>query len=588
MSHQGADDSPQASLPPWETSPRAVESNGQHAEFSHQRQAEITGRHAADPADSTDRVGARKLAERLPVLAALFLIIIALWLAYLRESHTVPVNSDGAAQALQAWDMLHGNLLLRGWSASDVSFYTTELPEYMVVEAIRGLSADVVHIAAATTYTLLVLLTALLAKGRATGRQAAIRMLLATGIVLAPQVGAGAYILLLSPDHVGSAVVMLAILLVLDRAGRRMWVPALVGLLLTLLVVADGIGLYTGVAPLLVVCGVRVYRDVVMRRQPLADSAFEIALGAAAAVATVLASAILTILHTHGGLTVWNPTPGLAGAAAIPNNFAFGVAGIAALFGFDFFGMPIGHAALIALSHLAGAAVAFGAVWLALRGFLRETNLLIQVLVAGVVISLFGYLVSTSVVDAPAAREMVAILPFSAVLAGRLFADKIAAARLTPLLAAGLLAYTVTLGYYVTRPAQPAANSGLTAWLTRHHYTYGLAGYWDANVVTLTSGARVDVRAVCFGQQSFTTDMWESQASWYDSRLHDANFLVMDPGASYGDGSLGMCRGPTFQQVDASFGAPAHVYRVGSDTVLVWKTNLLTRVHKQASLQPAS
>ncbi len=115
-----------------------------------------------------------------------------LFVCYLHISRTVPTNSDGAANALQAWDMLHGNLLLHGWWLSDVSFYTTELPEYMLVELVHGLNADVVHVAAALTYTLLVLLAALLAKGRATGREAAVRMLLAGGIMLAPQLGAAA------------------------------------------------------------------------------------------------------------------------------------------------------------------------------------------------------------------------------------------------------------------------------------------------------------------------------------------------------------------------------------------------------------
>jgi hypothetical protein len=85
---------------------------------------------------------------------------------YLRLSRTLPVNSDGASQALQAWDMLHGNVLLHGWTLGDVTFYTTELPEYMLVELVRGLNQDVVHVAAALTYTLAVLLAALLARWR--------------------------------------------------------------------------------------------------------------------------------------------------------------------------------------------------------------------------------------------------------------------------------------------------------------------------------------------------------------------------------------------------------------------------------------
>src|SRR5579875_2757825 len=58
------------------------------------------------------------------------LAAILLFLCYLRVSGTQVVTSDGASQALQAWDMLHGNWLLKGWTLTDVSFYTTELPEY--------------------------------------------------------------------------------------------------------------------------------------------------------------------------------------------------------------------------------------------------------------------------------------------------------------------------------------------------------------------------------------------------------------------------------------------------------------------------
>jgi hypothetical protein len=36
---------------------------------------------------------------------------------YLRLASTRSVDSDGASQALQAWDMLHGNVLLHGCSA---------------------------------------------------------------------------------------------------------------------------------------------------------------------------------------------------------------------------------------------------------------------------------------------------------------------------------------------------------------------------------------------------------------------------------------------------------------------------------------
>ena len=98
--------------------------------------------------------------------------VVLLFFCAQREARQMGVQSDGAGMVLESWAMLHGNLLLHGWHLSDVSFYTTELPEYMLVELVRGLNPDVVRICAALTYTLLVVLAAAVAYGARPGRQA--------------------------------------------------------------------------------------------------------------------------------------------------------------------------------------------------------------------------------------------------------------------------------------------------------------------------------------------------------------------------------------------------------------------------------
>ena len=132
----------------------------------------------AGAATDADRRGPRRFAVRRSVLAwagGLLLAAAALFTLYLRQSLVAPFNSDGASAVLQAQAMLHGNLLLKGWWIADVSFYTTELPEYMIVTALRGLRPDVVHICGALTYTLMVLLAAMLARGQAKGREGLVR-----------------------------------------------------------------------------------------------------------------------------------------------------------------------------------------------------------------------------------------------------------------------------------------------------------------------------------------------------------------------------------------------------------------------------
>ena len=97
--------------------------------------------------------------------AVAVLAVAGLFTLYWRQSESVALSSDGASIVLQAQAMLHGNLLLHNWRVADVTFYTTELPQYALIESVLGLGARVVHLGAAMTYTLLVLLAALLAQG---------------------------------------------------------------------------------------------------------------------------------------------------------------------------------------------------------------------------------------------------------------------------------------------------------------------------------------------------------------------------------------------------------------------------------------
>ena len=140
--------------------------------------------------------------------------------------------------------------LLRGWTLTDVSFYTTELPEYAAVELARGLNPGALHVTAALTYTLLILLAAFLARGQARGREGWARALIAAGVMVAPQLGDGVHVLLAQPDHVGTQVLILGTFLVLERAPRRWYTPVAVWALLTVAIVADKITIVDAVVPL--------------------------------------------------------------------------------------------------------------------------------------------------------------------------------------------------------------------------------------------------------------------------------------------------------------------------------------------------
>ena len=351
---------------------------------------------------------------------------IGLYLCYLAVSRTQAVGSDGASIAVQAWAMLHGNPLLRGWTVTDVSFYTTELPEYMIVEAVRGLNADVLHASAAITYALVVLTGGLLGRGRATGREGIVRMFIAAGIMVAPQLGPGVYILIFQPDHIGTSVPLLLTWLVLDRAPRSWYVPPIIALMLAWAAIGDQLVLLVGVAPLAAVSAVRAYQVLVQRREGWRSGWFDVSLLAAAAAAVEISRIVVKEISAHGGYTVQPVPGGVAQVTQMSSHLWLLVESICGLYGADLFGMSsIGLNGAIALLHLVGLALAGWGLWLVIRRFFSCADLIAQILAVGILINLVAYLLSTTPQTYWSAREVAVVLPYGAVLAARMLGGRL-------------------------------------------------------------------------------------------------------------------------------------------------------------------
>ncbi|HUD39523.1 MAG TPA: hypothetical protein VMR14_21680 [Streptosporangiaceae bacterium] len=527
------------------------------------------------PALEPDNGGTRsRLRSRWAAPGAFTGLGLVLFVAYLAEASKLPIFADGSSQALQAWDMLRGNLLLHGWVLSDVSFYTTELPQYMLIELVRGLSPYVVHIAAAMTYALLVVLTAVLAKGKATGREALVRVLIPVGIMLAPPFGrvlfsrgySTAWILLSAPDHTGTQVPLVLTWLVLDRMRPRWWLPVVVTALLTWVEIADSTAIFEGALPIVVVCAVRMYR----RRGGLAAQWHDLGLGVGALASAGAAMVAVAVIQSHGGFAV-NPAPtALATIEGMTASFWVKVHSILILFGADFFGLSAANAA-IPIAHLVAVALVAWGVTRAVRQFFADDDLARQVVTASFLLLLaefmFGYRTG--------AREAVGLLPIGAALAGRTLALRVSQLRLVPALAAMMACYCLSMGYYILAPPLPSPDQPLASWLRAHHLSYGLSASWySSNGVTLYSQDRVQVRDVRITAGGELTRLrWNTKASWYSARLHDARFVVLNP-----------CATKFPDRLIHTIGPPARTYFAAGFTVLVWDTNLLARHASPAPL----
>ena len=536
-----------------------------------------------EPAADTGRPGEQPgwlSRARLAWIGAYLAAGIVLFLCYLRVSGTQSISSDGGSNALEAWAMLHGNLLLHGWTLTDVSFYTTELPEYMLVELIRGLSPAVVHTSAAVTYTLLVLLAGLLAKGRATGREGVARALIGSGIMLAPQLGNPVFVLLLVPDHVGTGVPLLLIFLVLDRAPRRWYVPPVIALMLAWATIGDRLVIAAAVVPIVLVCGIRIFRAVLADR-PLTAVRFEAGLAAAGIASVGISLLVARVLGRLGGYSLIPLGTHLAKWWGLAKHLRLTGDGLLGLYGADFIHAPLGPQTGIALLHLAGLGLAAWALCRALRRFARDDDLVVQVLAVGILTDVAAFVFSSLPRTIWDTRQISAVLPFGAVLAGLLLAGDLLKVRLVPALAVLLACYTAALGFDVAQPSIPAHDQSLADWLVAHDFRYGLSNYFEGNITTLDSGGRVHLVAVSWGADKSVPRAYQSDASWYDPQLHYANFVVNtgadQPQAIIPSGDLRQ-----------AFGRPAKIYHDGPYTILVWNKNLLADLGRPAKEGPGN
>ena len=552
---------------------------------------------AAVAADTWPRDAARPAVRRTRSwwqAAAFAVAAAALFCAYLRLSNTSAVNSDSSNYLLMGWDLLHGNVLLHGWYTSDVSVYTTELPQYALLESFLGLHPETAHVAAAMTYTLAVVLAVLLAKGGTSGRTARTRMLIAAGIMLAPQLGVGVYTFTMVVDHIGTSVPLLVLWLLLDRVDRsapRWWVPFLTTLLLAWVLIADAIVLIVAVAPLALVGGIRFIQGVAADdgswTRRVRAQWYPLSLACAAATAVLWARLAERLLSALGAVAIHPVTFALTPWGQTRQRYVAALWKVLQLFGADYRGQA-GFLSVVAVLHLVSVVLVGWSMLRVARRFLDGVPLVDQVLAVAIFANVVLYVISGVSQQGP--HEIAVVMPFGAALAARTLTHRTGHARQpgegradggNPVsrvrlagYAAGALVlagYLAGLGYELTQPAVPPENSVLAPWLTAHHLSYGLAGYWEASSVTADSDGRVAVRALAGG--SVRPYLWLAKTSWYDAASHRATFVVLD------------AQTPRFAtwvqkaEVERSFGAPVRTYHTGPYTILVWDKNLLASLH---------
>ena len=544
-------------------------------------------------------------------------LTIGLCWAYLLQSRADPANSDASGMVLEGWDMLHGNLLLSGWSLADVSFYTFEVPVDGLISVVYGLRTDVVHVAAAAEYALLVLFAALVAAGSSRDRarggyEAWIRGLIAALILVAPGTNPGAHILLLGPDHTAIGVPVLAALLAVDRLRPRRLLPvlgtaALVCLLLIWAQLDDPVAEFSCALPLALACLAPLLAVPVRRtfafirarrgrpteprltwRREAAVHGYDVALFVAAVASFGLTQLAIRAIRNAGGYYVMAiPAKSqISQWSTVPTQIRVLGQNLLYLFGANWWGRTQPQEAY-GYVHLVGVVVAAIGLLIAILSWPRADRVTRTLVLALLAVFAAG---SMSPLTQPisGAHEIAIMLSLSAALAGRSIgpwlARRPAAGRVGPaagrvgpalrgavacvLVVAGI-GYLSNLAFNAAQRAPQAINQDLADWLVAHNLTSGMSGYWDANITALDSGGKVRLAPLVRG--SSYGYLWETKAAWYNPDVSYANFIIAHEqrlGAGY------VYVGSAVNW----YGQPNKMYLLGRTVVMVYDRNLLSQV----------
>ena len=499
---------------------------------------------------------------------------LALFAFLLRISLSFPLDSDGANNALQGWAMLHGNFLLQGVSIGDATYYTFELPLFVITEVFFGLHSVTVHLVAALTYLIVAACALAVAVPGSRGPARAARCGVVIAVLAAPLLTpAGVGIVLEKPDHTGTSAILLVCLLLIDRAVGRFFTPVLLCAILCAGQIGDATVLYVGVPMVLVVSA---YRALAARRILTGDAAIVVA----AAVSVPLASLVRATMLHFGAYVMAAPRTGISPRSEWQQHAMLALHGIRVLFGtyarpdstLGVVGAAFGMACLLAAT-FGFAKVVWG--W-------RTASRAEQMLCAAIVINIAGYIVSTMPSPGPSGpREIVAVVPCGAVLAARACVPgrMVGAVRARVAMAAAGIVALLPLAAAATLPPATPAIAPVAAWLEAHGLRHGISAYWDASALTVQSGSGVQVRAVDpppGGQKNLVIPFWETDLSWYSPSRNDATFVIAD--FVHGD-RHGRIPAAIFERY---LGRPVAVHRVAGVLILIYQKNLLRQIMPQS------
>jgi hypothetical protein len=508
---------------------------------------------ASDTEDHTsrNRVNPKELLigwRRLLFGSLAFLILFS---AYIRLSYVFPENSDDASFVLEALDMLHGNLLLRGWTIPAHTLYTTTTPLYVLGGLVTPNMVLLMHIIPALIYALFVAfclwVVSLLSptEDRYLGKAIC---LLVVGLI--------PFFYSWDPTHTSSHVITVFCVtgafyfLAADRA------VLFAGLLLILAETSDPFALWIGILPV----GLMALRRIAIgaRRQGCVFLLI-------AASSLLISGTFVAAVRRLGGFQPVSSPAQFADLEQIGQNLYLLSWSILHLFGADIFGRALfSFDIVVVLVHLA---LLMFVVRCIINAVLKPADgpigTLTLLLATAIFINVAAFTFSTFAASYSfsAVRVLSPVPPFGGLIAALTW-------RKTGVRKSYILCALPIVGVaYVIPFVRPMFQSTVEPprmaieYLKRRHLTEGYASYAEGAILTVLSGGKLAIRQLILEANGSMAVGPVSSERWYEMR--DARFCI------FGDYGKAMSYPQAAVRI---WGLPAEMYTVDGYMLMIWSS----------------
>ncbi|OXM14214.1 hypothetical protein [Paenibacillus herberti] len=448
----------------------------------------------------------------------LFLFSIMMFLYYLFHAIQTPANSDFAAIILEARSIYEGNIFLSGWALSTVSFYTTDIPFYVIGMMILGPTHRLLYIVPSIIFVLTLAAALWVVYD---GKR--IRGSLLTFSFIGIPVGLFASISLTGPIHIAAIGLCLICLKFLQLTKQKNMYYLYFGLLFCWTLIGDSLALWILGVPIVLLGAYRIYVTPMHWKREIISPII-------VCVALLVSKAVLKLIAVSGGFVV--PGAGQAMFTEIENigrNIYSTFYGLLELFNANFFGRPIGSLqTMILLFHFCAMILVFYIFGRIAYQMVKksENDYTNQLLVISIAVTIAAYLFSNMNLGTDTTRYLIPVVFLGAVLVGRWFNTFEWNPNKNVIVA-------MVIGFYALSMFSPFSlqrdlnkMDKLQVYLENQGLTNGYASYWLSSPITVYSNAKVKVRQVtATSDEKITPFIFLAEKKWYDS---SANFIMYD------------------------------------------------------------